>query len=128
MVPRLVEQQGIGLALHAEVQADCMVRLARVLEEILDGIQQARTSNLGGQFLAHFTHQRGLPILTGFDAPARQCPECIALETVQQDKTPVDHHGRRTQLKTMASNIHGNHPHPPWLTGPGRDGGATRHG
>jgi hypothetical protein len=78
------------------VEAELRVESAAVFEQVLDHPDQAADRDRDGQLLPHLADQRLGRELAGFDGAARQGPEAIATEAVEQEPVRLPDDGAGT--------------------------------
>ena len=97
-----------------KVQADFMVRLRPVLKEVFDDVEQFSALNDFANFFPQFAHDRRRRVFAGFDTAARQGPDGVAFESMEQDGGLLKEDRRSAKVETVVSCVEGNHERKPW--------------
>jgi hypothetical protein len=103
------KQPGLGLQMRDEVEADLVLLLACVREEVLYDPDQAIDLNWFAQFFQHFPLEGFGCALAKFNPTTRQGPERVAFQLVQQDLVLVDHDRRCSQIEAVRFGLKGDH-------------------
>jgi hypothetical protein len=92
-----------------EIQPDFMVFRSRVRKEILHQENERSGAGFQAEFFANLAHDGIGTGFARFDAPARQRPEVVAFQTMEQHAVVATDDGGGTQVEAMAIRFEGNH-------------------
>jgi hypothetical protein len=86
-----------------------MMRLCATPEEVLANADELAANHLSAELLSKLAHDRVLGLLSRVHAASWECPEIVAIETMEEHVVPVTNDCCGTVVKAVVADAERDH-------------------